>query len=320
MKSTESLLTDNDEADDDSCSLCYDADAEEEGDSQPGGPAFRSPDGKSRENQSFWRRQQPSSLCLSELGTTWRWWGMNCESPPRLHLGIDTTFTSLVSSSKYDGAQERKKRPTTNGKPNKSKKKKKARVAPPPNPEFIGFVSDLSELLLATYREAQSMDVEGPSHKDSPSKGDNEDTQKLPEKAESLYRAKPGTSANVEPANSDGLAFLLSSLSTSGSMVLAPNIRTLDDVLMSFSNVPRVIVEAEAPFRTVHTNAAYQRLARDASVDVPLPPSNMSSDGKLEATPFESSTVVYAIQPDPKQGVSHYLVEVLPNGNIQVVG
>jgi hypothetical protein len=326
IASTESLLT-GDESDGDSWSLCYDADAEEDG-STPGGPAFHSPEGARRESRRVGQHQQPPSLRLSEPGTSWRWWGANCEFP-RLHVGIDTEFTSLLSSSVYDNEQRRSKRPASDRDPT-TRKRKKARVAPPPRPELIGFVSDLSELLLATYREAQNMDFGGPSHKDSRPKHRVDGTsvnerndQDLLGEAESLTRADPGSdnSNNEEAVNSDRLAFLVSSFSSSGSFVLAPNVRKLDDVLMSFSDSPRVIVEAEAPFRTVHANAAYQRLARDRPVtDGPRPPSNKTNNGMLEAPPFESSTVVYAIRPDPKKCVSHYLVELQPNTMIEVVG
>jgi hypothetical protein len=320
IASTDALLT-GDETEDDSFSLCYDADAEQEDEQSAGGPPLNSPERTSRENRRLRHRQQPSSLCSSGTGTTWRWWGAD-RAFPRLHLGVDTTFTSLLSSSEYDDAQRKgKRRPASNRDP-KRRKRKKMDVAPPPKSEFIGFVNDLSELLLATYREAQSMDVGGPSHSDYRPKNRVDGTsvnkmgeRVIPGEAESSIRAHSGANS------SDGLAFLVSSLSNSGSFVLAPNVRKLDDVLMSFSDSPRVIVEAEAPFRTVHANAAYQRLARDTSVaDGQGPRSNKSSDRTLEAPSFESSTVVYALRPDPKKCVSHYLVELLPNAMIEVIG
>lgn len=323
IASTDSLLT-GDETDGDSWSLCYDADAEDD-DATPGGPAFacdRPEAATSRESGRLSHCHQPSSLSPSESGTSWRWWGANRGFPP-LHVGIDTTYTSLRLSSEYDDAQRSSKRPPSNRDP-KSRKRRKVQVAPPPKPELIGFVSDLSELLLATYREAQSMDVRDWRPQDSVGEMSVSERsgKDLPGEGESLTRAHPGTnSSNEEHVNSDALACLVSSFSNGGSFVLAPNVRKLDDVLMSFSDSPRVIVEADAPFRTVHANAAYQRLARDKSAtDGPRPPRNKSNDGTLEAPQFESSTVVYAIRPDPKKCVSHYLVELLPNTMIEVVG
>jgi hypothetical protein len=124
-------------------------------------------------------------------------------------------------------------------------------------------------------------------------------------------------------------------------LVVSPTTRSLDEVLMSFSKRPRCLVEAASPFRLVHANAAYQKLASEPRAatdpstrnDSPISSKRLASVMDLERSRCRvSSVIVSAVAPDANKAVSHYLVELLvheeaptgttdrPNTMVQVLG
>jgi hypothetical protein len=107
-------------------------------------------------------------------------------------------------------------------------------------------------------------------------------------------------------------------------VVVSPTTRFLDEVLMSFSKQPRCLVEAMAPFRLVHANAAYQKLASELIVGTeavtPCDARSAAIMGLRISHEQTSLAVIYAVRPGADKAVSHYLVELLPSTMVQVLG